>query len=36
MKNILDIGKKLGMTDEDLECYGRNKAKISQEYIEKT
>ncbi len=36
MKNILDIGKALGMNADDLECYGKNKAKISQEYIERT
>lgn len=36
MKNILDIGKLLGIDAEDLECYGKDKAKITQEYIEKT
>ena len=28
MKNIIEIGKKLGLNSNDLELYGTNKAKI--------
>ena len=28
MKNIIEIGKKLGLSSNDLELYGTNKAKI--------
>ena len=35
MKNIIEIGKKLGLNSNDLELYGTNKAKISLEAIKK-
>jgi len=31
---VLEIGKKLGLTEEDLELYGKYKAKISSEKLE--
>jgi formate--tetrahydrofolate ligase len=35
MNNITDVAKKLGMTPDDLELYGKYKAKISFDFIEK-
>ena len=35
MKPITEIAKQLNISEEDLECYGRYKAKISFDYIEK-
>ncbi len=32
MKNILEISKRLNIPEEYIECYGKNKAKISEEY----
>ena len=34
MENITEVAKKLGITEDELELYGRYKAKISDEYIE--
>ena len=34
MENITEVAKKLGITEDELEFYGRYKAKISDEYIE--
>ena len=34
MENIIEVAKKLGITEDELELYGRYKAKISDEYIE--
>ncbi len=34
MLHILEIGKKLGLTEDDLELYGKYKAKISHEVYE--
>ncbi|TRZ37797.1 formate--tetrahydrofolate ligase [Niallia circulans] len=34
MEPVLDIGKKLGLTMDDLELYGKYKAKISSEKLE--
>ena len=34
MENITEVAKKLGITEDELEIYGRYKAKISDEYIE--
>ncbi len=33
LKNIKDVAATLGMTEDDLEMYGKYKAKISDEYI---
>ncbi len=35
LDNIVDVAKQVGMEQEDLELYGRYKAKISDEYIER-
>jgi len=35
LKKILDISEKLGIPDDFVECYGKYKAKISEEYYEK-
>jgi formate--tetrahydrofolate ligase len=35
MKNILDISNNLNIPEEDVECYGKYKAKISEEYFKK-
>jgi formate--tetrahydrofolate ligase len=35
MKNIIDIAESLGMSPDDLELYGKYKAKISFDFIEK-
>lgn len=35
MKSILEISKRLNIPDEYIECYGRYKAKISEEYYSK-
>lgn len=34
LDNIKDVAVKLGMTEDDLEMYGKYKAKLSDEYIE--
>ena len=34
MKNILEISKGLGIPDDYVECYGKNKAKITEEYYD--
>lgn len=34
LDNIKDVAAKLGMTEDDLEMYGKYKAKLSDEYIE--
>ena len=34
MENITEVAKKLGITEDEMELYGRYKAKISDEYIE--
>ena len=34
IENITEVAKKLGITEDELELYGRYKAKISDEYIE--
>ena len=34
MKNILEISKGLGIPDDYIECYGKNKAKITEEYYD--
>ena len=36
MKPITEIAKSIGIPEESLECYGKYKAKISFDYIEKT
>lgn len=33
---VNEIGRQLGLTEEDLECYGKYKAKISNECVQKT
>lgn len=33
MEPIVNVAKKLGLTDDDLELYGRYKAKISDDYL---
>ena len=33
MKNILEISKDLGIPEEYVECYGKNKAKITIDII---
>ncbi|MBR1669256.1 MAG: formate--tetrahydrofolate ligase [Butyrivibrio sp.] len=35
MLHIREIAKELGITEDDLEYYGRYKAKLSEEYLEK-
>ncbi|MCM1124635.1 MAG: formate--tetrahydrofolate ligase [Eubacterium sp.] len=35
LENIVDVAKRLGMESDDLELYGKYKAKISDEYIER-
>ncbi len=35
MKNILEISKMLNIPEEDIECYGKYKAKISDDYYKK-
>ncbi|MEE1350770.1 MAG: formate--tetrahydrofolate ligase [Clostridia bacterium] len=35
MLNICEIAKKVGISEDDLECYGKYKAKISSEAIKK-
>lgn len=35
LKNIVDVAAKIGIEPDDLELYGRYKAKISDEYIER-
>ena len=35
MLNICEIAKKAGISEDDLECYGKYKAKISSEAIKK-
>ncbi len=35
MKPITEIAKQLGISEDDLECYGKYKAKISFDFIEK-
>ena len=35
-KNILEIGRKLGLDEDDRELYGRYKAKISPSIWEKS
>lgn len=35
MKNILEIGKRLNISEDDLECYGKYKAKITNSCYEK-
>lgn len=34
LENIKDVAAKLGMTEDDLEMYGKYKAKLSDEYME--
>lgn len=34
MKNILEIAEKVNIPEEYIECYGRDKAKISEKYFE--
>ncbi len=34
LENIKDVAARLGMTEDDLEMYGRYKAKLSDEYME--
>ena len=34
-KPIQEVGKKLGIAEKDLVPYGHDKAKVSQEFIEK-
>ena len=33
-KNISDIAKSLNLTDDDIECYGKYKAKLSYEKMQ--
>lgn len=35
LENIKDVAAKLGMTEDDIELYGKYKAKLSDEYINK-
>ena len=35
MLPIKEVVKSLGMTEDDLECYGKYKAKLSKEYLDK-
>jgi len=35
MNKIVDVAKTIGINEEDLECYGKYKAKISEEFQEK-
>lgn len=35
LQNIMDVAGRIGMQPEDLELYGRYKAKLSDEYIER-
>ena len=35
MKPIKEIASQLGLTEDDLELYGKYKAKISDEYMQK-
>lgn len=35
LDNIVDVAAKIGIASEDLELYGKYKAKISDEYIER-
>ena len=35
MENIIQIAKKLNMSEEDIECFGKYKAKISRECIDR-
>ena len=35
MKNILEISKMLNIPEDEIECYGKYKAKISDEYYKK-
>ena len=35
MENIIDIAKKLNISSDDIECFGKYKAKISRECIDR-
>lgn len=35
LKNIIDIAKKAGLKENDIECYGKYKAKIGTKAIKK-
>ncbi len=35
MLHIRDVAEKVGITEEDLEYYGKYKAKLNEEYLKK-